>query len=121
VSKSEKIRLPLRQEDGAIVLHTLNGQWLVGFGYQKGTPAIGPQASEDEQKQWGRGKWFVIRSASGKLVVYKTDRDERPVVHIYESFEAMQPTVPPSIYDEAMVKAGLRQPPQFPEVPLEGV
>jgi hypothetical protein len=121
MSKYEKICLPLTEKDGVTVHHTLKGEWLVGFGNQKGTPAIGTKVGEDERGQWGRANWFVIRSESGKLVVYKSTLDHPPAVNVYKSFDAMEPHVPPSIYDAAMEKAGLKQPPQIPEVPLEGV
>ena len=127
VSRYLKISLPLRQEDGSTVCHTLQGEWLAGIdgnGDDSGRPFLGSIVAYEERKRWGQGYWYVIRSASGKLVVYRqpiSEKDSAPSVAIYESFEAMQPHVPPSIYDEATESAGLKEPPRFLEVPLEGV
>ena len=48
-------------------------------------------------------------------------KNEPSTVAIYDSFEAMEPHVPPSIYQSALERAGLATPPQFPEIPVEGV
>ena len=122
MSKYVTIRLPL-QEDGATVHRTLKGEWLVGIGDESERPWISQSAEWDDRKQWGYGYWYVIRSASGKLVVYQQPLEDEgaPSVAIYDSFEAMQPHVPSTIYEEALQKAGLKEPPQFPEAPLEGV
>src|ERR1700722_2218349 len=125
MSEYETIRLPMRQEDGTTVHRTLQGEWLVGVGdlrYDASgrCPWVGPECSYEERKQWGWGHWFVIRSASGKLVVYQPPRrHDAATIAIYDSFEAMQPHVPPSIYDDAMKKAGLTEPERFTELPLE--
>jgi len=77
----------------------------------------------DDRKRWGPGYWCVIRSASGKLVVYQ-DRlaeGDAPKVAIDDSFEAMQPHVPSNIYETALLKAGLKEAPRFSEAPLEGI
>jgi hypothetical protein len=121
MSRYETIRLPLRDPDGATVHHTLKGEWLVGMGMRNGTPGLGKRPSGDEEQQWGSPLWYVVLTASGKLVVYKLPIQAPPSVAIYSSFEEMQANIPPSIYDEAAVNAGLKQPPQFREVPLEGV
>jgi hypothetical protein len=125
-SDYEKISLPLRQEDGSVVCHTFKGEWLVGFGKideNSGRPWMGISARLKERERWGDGDWYVIRSASGKLVVYQEpdESDGAPSVAIYGSFEMMEPHVPPNIYEEALLKAGLKEPPQLREVPLEGV
>jgi hypothetical protein len=122
MSALKTIRLPLREVDGTLMSHTLQGEWLVGMGNSSGRPALGDQAPFGERKRWGLGYWYIIRSASGKLVVYQDPfEDGNPSVAIYESFEAMEPHVPPNIYEHALVEAGLKQLPILREVPLEGV
>jgi len=119
--RGNTIRLPLRDPDGSTVHHTLKGEWLVGMGMSNGTPGLGKRPSRDEEEQWGNPLWYVIATASKKLVVYKWPLDAPPSVAIYDSFEEMHANIPPSVYDEAAVNAGLKQQPQFREVPLEGV
>jgi hypothetical protein len=123
VSKYETIRLPMRQEDGSMVHRTLEGEWLVGCETpgDSGLPLLSYPG--DNRDVWGWGYWFVIRSAAGKLVVYKTALRENKdaILAVFDSFEEMQPHVPPNIYEEALLRAGLKKPPQFPEIPLEGV
>ena len=122
-----KISLPLPGPDGSIVHHTLQGEWLVGFGGisdNRDLPLLSITAGMRAEKRWGEQYWFVIRSASGKLVVYQASLSEGkgvPSVAIYDSFEAMQPHVPPNVYEFALKRAGLVPREQFTEVPLEGV
>ena len=123
MSDYEKIRLPV-EENGETVNRTLEGKWLVGMGDRSGRPALSSRADYRCREQWDNSSWFVIRSASGKLVVYRQpllDREPPASVTIFDSFEAMQAHVPPNIYDTAMEKAGLKPPQQFTELPLEGV
>jgi hypothetical protein len=123
MSRYHTIRLPFRQEDGSIVDRTLQGEWVFGMGDRSERPIMSQRAAISEREQWGSRQWFVIRSASGKLVVYGDDYEEEPAtVAIYDSFPAMQPHVPPSIYQGVLERiAGLPKPVQFPEIPLDGV
>jgi hypothetical protein len=120
----EKISLPLLDSDGLMVLKTLEGEWLVGLANESGRPLVSLQGGYRHHEKWGYDNWYVIRSASGKIVVYRQPTQETngpPSVTIFDSCEAIEPHVPPSVYDEAMVRAGLKERPQFPEVPLEGI
>ena len=124
MSKYEKISLPLREEDGSRVCRTFTGEWLAGIGGmgdKEGLPWMGFSARWDGE--WGDVYWYVIRSKSGKLVVYQEPaaEDGAPSIAVYDSFDAMRPHVPARVHDEAARRAGLIKAPHFPEVPLEGV
>jgi hypothetical protein len=64
--------------------------------------------------------WHVFR-AGPKIVTYAhgSDRDEPGEVQVFDSLEAIEPHVPPEIFHEAAVKAGLREESGYPEIPLE--
>jgi hypothetical protein len=113
MSRYQTIRLPMEQEDGTLVI-----------GDESNLPQLAVTVPYPDREQWGWGYWFVIRSESGKLVVYETPlKDGKGGVSltIYDSFEEMQPHVPPNVYEHALLKAGLVKPVQYREVSLEGV
>jgi len=71
VSDEQKILLKMRNEDGGIVYRTLQGRWLVWAGDRTGSASLGLPSGCGERAQWSGAEWFVIRSANGKLVVYR--------------------------------------------------
>jgi len=118
LSHMKKIRLP-QEQDGHLIWRTLEGEWLAGIDSGRGEPALGSLVYGHDAGM--NGQWFVIRAASGKLVVYhRVSNTTSPgAIAIYDSFEAMEPHVPAQVFEEAAIRAGLRKPKDYPEAPLD--
>jgi hypothetical protein len=115
-SRKAKIkRRLLVNEDGQPVWRTVRGRCLVG-------------GSDDKQQiHWGLhaddAEWAIIQAAKGKLVVYRFDKrsGDEPrtgVIQICDSWRELEAVVPATIFEEALLAAGVKKPDQYREVPL---
>jgi hypothetical protein len=114
--KSKIKRRLLVNEDGQLVWRTVRSRCLVG-------------ASNDKrQVDWGRwadhAEWAILQAAKGMLVVYRFDKrsGDEPrtgVIQICDSWRALEAAVPATIFEDALLAAGVKKPDQYREVPLE--
>jgi hypothetical protein len=111
----------LVKEDGQFVWRAIRGKCLVGWPNRK---------SEISSGEWTRrvdantGEWAVIQAAKEKFVVYRFDKlvDNEPrtgVIQICDSWRDLESTLPPDIFERALLEAGFNKPSQYREVPLE--
>ena len=113
-------RLLTNGENGPMI-RTLRGRMLVGlltrgpedqYSVGLGSPVKGGTAS-------GLDNWFIIEAASGKLGDYTMpDTDQPGQVRVFPDWGAMRGHVPPELYREAAVKAGIIVKPELPVEPL---
>jgi hypothetical protein len=111
-----KRRMLVKEESGQLAWRTVRGRCLVG--------------SSDSQQQvdWGRwagdAEWAVIQAAHDKLVVYRFDKlssrdDPRTgAIQVCDSWRELEAAVPADIFEEALLKAGVKKPDQYREIPL---
>ena len=114
--KAKIKRRLLVNEDGQFVWRTVRGRCLVGGSDKK------------QQISWGRWAddtdWAIIETAKRKLVVYRFDKrvDDQPrtgVIQICDSWRALELAVPPTIFEDALLQAGIKKPDEYRELPLE--
>ena len=81
-----------------------------------------------QQVSWGRWadgtRWAIIETANGKLVVYWFDNQigDQPqtgVIQICDSWRALESAVPATIFEHALLAAGIKKPDEYRELPLE--
>jgi hypothetical protein len=101
------------EEDGK-VWRTFEGAWLAGVGLGKAISA--PYADFKGRHGW----WLVLQTRNGKFVVHFEDvKSKRASIEVYDSFESMEPHLPPKVTDEAAEELGIRTEPEYPEKPLD--
>lgn len=111
-----KRRLLVKDADGLPVWHTVRGRVLLGWLDNDSNVTSGNYADGNE--------WAVVRAANGKLVVYRFDKHvpDQPktgVIQIYDSWPSLESAVPASIFEQALLEAGIKKPNEYREVPLK--
>ena len=110
---TQKLRL-LTEENGHRIWRTLEGYLVNGTTVKEVPTLVLPRHKT--------GSWFVIRTASGKVVVYHRkdiDSDQPGVISIYDSLEAIEHHVPDEVFAEVAKRTSLRPLDTYPEKPLE--
>jgi hypothetical protein len=106
----------LVKEDGQPVWCTVRGRLLVGSSGSK------------QQVDWGRwadqAEWVVVQAAQDKLVAYRFDDRPRKeprtgTIQVCNSWQALEAVVPPAVFEDALLAAGVKKPDEYREVPLQ--
>jgi hypothetical protein len=111
----EELKEPVKllvDENGGKVWRTFEGEWLVG------TAASGMWGEHKSRCGW----WSVVRSKRGKFVLHfdeLTGKERRSGITVFDSFDAMEPLLPPKVADKVAIAAGIRPEVTYPEVPLD--
>jgi hypothetical protein len=118
-----KRRLLVMKEDRQCVWHTVKGKLLVGWSDSNGAVTSGSWSQgEPGTERWRGQDWAVIQTKE-KLVVYQfhdRNRDEPRTgeITVCNSWRELESLVPPKIFEEALLEAGIKKPSEYREEPL---
>lgn len=110
-----KYRLLMKDAEGVPIWRTVHGKCLLGWPSGKNEIRSGEW---DNERPTAPGTWAVIEAAKGKLVVchWLTDNE---TIQVYDSWRELEAAVPASIFEKALVAAGIKKPVKYREEPLE--
>ena len=107
-----KRRLLVKDENGLPMWRTVNARVLVGWVGSKGVVST------------TLDRWAVLETRKGKLVVYRDDerQPEGPrtgVIQVCDSWRELESVVPPRVFEQALLEAGIKKPSEYRAAPLE--
>jgi hypothetical protein len=120
---NEWLRL-LVKEDDEILWRTVRGRLLVGYSSRRQEVIAGrwgklPAAGKDSYGE----EWAVIWTVRRKLVVYQLaeNLEDRKIgsIQVYPSWAELEAAVPPGIFQEAAMVAGVTKRAEYRELPLD--